>query len=74
MVTFNDDQLYDLYQSLKYATQYLRKMEQWKEGKIDMAVEGCDRPYMMSDEELTREKERVWAMLNHVDDLLCCDS
>ena len=69
-MTFNDDQLYDLSQSLKYATQYLRKMEQWKKGKIDLAVEGCDTPYMMGDEELTREKERVWAMLNHVDDLL----
>ena len=69
-----EDQLYDLYHCLKYSTQYLRKMKQWKEGKIDLTVEGTNPPYMMSDEELEREEERAWAMLRWVDEQLDCDS
>jgi hypothetical protein len=49
-------------------------MRQWKEGKINLAVEGCDPPYMMSDEELEREDKRAWALLQWVDEQLNCDS
>ena len=69
-----EDQLYDLSAALRHAQSYLRKMKQWKDGKIDLTVEGCDAPYMMGDEELLSEQERVWGLIEHVDSLLSCDS
>ena len=36
----------------KLAICYLRKMRQWNEGKIDLAVPGEDPPYRMDDEEI----------------------
>ena len=68
-----ETQLYDLSDSLKYAMQYLRKMKQWKEGKINFAVEGCDAPRMMDDDELDREDKKVMDLLNYVDGLLESD-
>ena len=68
-----ETQLYDLSDSLKYAMQYLRKMKQWKEGKINLAVEGCDPPYMMNDDELDCEDKKVMDLLNYVDGLLESD-
>ena len=65
-----EEQLYDLSDSLKYAMQYLRKMKQWKEGKINMVVEDCDPPRMMGDDELDREDKKVMDLLNYVDGLL----
>ena len=71
MITnMTETQLYDLSDSLKYAMQYLRKMKQWKEGKINMAVEGCEPPRMMDDDELDREDKKVMDLLNYVDGLL----
>ena len=69
-----DDQLYDLSAALRYSQSYLRKMSQWKNGKIDLTVEGCDPPYMMGDDELKREEERVTKLIVYVDSLLSCDS
>ena len=68
-----ETQLYDLSDSLKYAMQYLRKMKQWKEGKINLAVKGCDPPRMMDDDELDREDKKITDLLNYVDGLLESD-
>ena len=65
-----DDQLYDVATAARYAQAYLRKMRQWKDGKVELAVEGCDPPYMMEDEELEREEAAVSRLISEVDNLL----
>jgi hypothetical protein len=65
-----DNQLYDMAAAARYAQAYLRKMRQWKDGKIDLAVEGCEPPYMMKEEELSTEETRVARLIDEVDELL----
>lgn len=62
------DKYYDMATAAQYAMQYLRKMRQWKEGKIDLAVPGCDPPRMMSDEELAEQEKMVWKLIGCLDD------
>ena len=64
----NQDKYYDMATAAQYAMQYLRKMRQWKEGKINLAVEGCDPPRMMSDEELAEQEKMVWDLIGCLDD------
>jgi hypothetical protein len=65
-----DDQLYDMAAAARYAQAYLRKMRQWKDGKIDLAVEGHEPPYMMGEDELSQEEARVARLIDEVDELL----
>ena len=44
--------------------------EQWKEGKIDLAVPGCDPPRMMSDDELINETATVADLHQMLDNML----
>ena len=55
----SEDQVYELETLVKHAHNYLNKMRQWKEGKIDLTVPGCDPPRMMSDDELHNDLELV---------------
>ena len=65
-----EDQLYDLASTLRHANNYLNKMKQWKEGKIDLTVPGCDPPRMMSDDELANEYATVTDLISLVDGML----
>lgn len=62
------DKVYEMATAAQYAMQYLRKMRQWKEGKIDLAVPGCDPPRMMSDEELAEQERMVNDLIAYLDD------
>ena len=66
----SEDQLYDLASSLRHANNYLNKMRQWKQGKIDLTVPGCDAPRMMSDDELANEYSTVTNLISLVDGML----
>ena len=46
----------------KLAICYLRKMRQWNEGKIDLAVPGEDPPYRMDDEEIDTAMDAMVAL------------
>ena len=39
-ITITEDQLWEIDRAARYAQCYLRKLRQWKEGKIELAVEG----------------------------------
>lgn len=41
---------------------YLRKMRQWNEGKIDLAVPGQDPPYRMSSQEIEETMAEMVAL------------
>ena len=66
-----NDKLYELEHIAKWANCYLNKMTQWNQGKIDLAVPGCDPPYRMSDDELTEAYDMVTSMLLYINE--CCD-
>jgi hypothetical protein len=66
----NEDQLYDLASTLRHANNYLNKMRQWKQGKIDLTVPGCDPPRMMSDDELANEYATCTELISLVDGML----
>ncbi len=68
-VTITDDQLWEIDNALRLAQAYLRKVRQWKEGKIELAVEGCDPPYRPSDDELKEETERLETLIKEMDAL-----
>ena len=70
MFTITETDAYDLVDALKHATNYLNKMKQWKQGKIDLAVPGCDPPRMMSDDELTNETATVADLHQMLDSML----
>ena len=55
----SEDQVYELETLVKHAHNYLNKMKQWKDGKIDLTVPGCDPPRMMSDDELHNDLQLV---------------
>lgn len=65
-----DDQLYDMADAARYAQAYLRKMRQWKDGKIDLTVKGCEPPYMMDEDQLSDAEERMARLIDEVDELL----
>lgn len=69
-MTFTDEQLYELSSTLRHANNYLNKMKQWKQGKIDLTVPGCDAPRMMSDDELSNEYATVTELIALVDGML----
>ena len=46
----------------KLAICYLRKMRQWNEGKIDLAVPGEAPPYRMTDEEINAAMDAMVAL------------
>ncbi len=70
MFTISETDAYELFNALKHANNYLNKMKQWKQGKIDLAVPGCDPPRMMSDDELLNETVAVADLHQMLDDLL----
>jgi hypothetical protein len=41
---------------------YLRKMRQWNEGKIDLAVPGEDPPYRMDQREIDEAMQQMIAL------------
>jgi hypothetical protein len=66
----NDNQLYMAAKAARYAQAYLRKLKQWKDGKIELTVEGCDPPYCPSIDELEAEMADISQFIDDVDDLL----
>ena len=68
-ITITEDQLWEIDNALRLAQAYLRKVRQWKEGKIELAVEGCDPPYCPSDEELKSETVRLETLIQEMDAL-----
>ena len=66
-ITITEDQLYEIDNAIRYAQAYLRKIRQWKEGKIELAVEGCDSPYCPDDDELKSEMTRIQSLIAQVD-------
>ena len=68
-ITITEDQLWEIDNALRLAQAYLRKVRQWKEGKIELAVEGCDPPYCPDDEELKSETERLETLIKEMDAL-----
>ena len=68
-ITITDDQLYEIDNAIRYAQAYLRKIRQWKEGKIELAVEGCDSPYCPDDDELKSEMTRIQELISQMDAL-----
>ena len=68
--TISESDVYDLIDALQHSYNYLNKMRQWKEGKIDLAVPGCDPPRMMSDDELINETATVADLHQMLDDML----
>ena len=64
-----EDQVYELETLLKHSQNYLNKMKQWKEGKIDLTVPGCDPPRVMSDDEVNNDKNLVSEWLMALDEL-----
>ena len=54
-LTLTDEQLIELESALKLSVCYLNKMKQWKQGKIELAVEGCDPPRVLGDDEIMNE-------------------
>lgn len=70
MFTISESDAHDLVDALKHAYNYLNKMRQWKQGKIDLAVPGCDAPRMMSDDELINETATVADLHQMLDDML----
>ena len=46
----------------KLAICYLRKMRQWNEGKIDLAVPGEDPPYRMDQAEIDEAMQQMIAL------------
>ena len=70
MFTISENDAYELVDALKHAHNYLNKMRQWKQGKIDLAVPGCDPPRMMSDDELMNETVTVAELHQMLDNML----
>ena len=70
MFNISENDAYELIDVCKHATNYLNKMRQWKQGKIDLAVPGCDAPRMMSDDELLNETVAVAELHQMLDDML----
>ena len=70
MFIIDETDVYELIDVCKHATNYLNKMKQWKQGKIDLAVPGCDPPRMMSDDELTNETATVADLHQMLDSML----
>ena len=68
--TITEDQAYDLSRSLRHAHNYLNKMRQWKAGKIELAVPGCDPPRVMSDDELANEYAIIADLMTYLDELI----
>lgn len=66
-ITITEDQLYEIDNAIRYAQAYLRKIRQWKEGKIELAVEGCDSPYCPDDDELKSEMTRIQSLIAQMD-------
>ena len=58
-LTLTDEQLIELESALKLSVCYLNKMKHWKEGKIDLQVEGCDPPRVMCDDEIMNEMTSI---------------
>ena len=70
MFIIDETDVYELIDALKHATNYLNKMKQWKQGKIDLAVPDCDPPRMMSDDELANETATVADLHEMLNDML----
>ena len=70
MFIIDETDVYELIDACKHATNYLNKMKQWKQGKIDLAVPGCDPPRMMSDDELANETATVADLHQMLDSML----
>jgi hypothetical protein len=73
-ITITEDQLWEIDVAVRYAQCYLRKLRQWKEGKIELAVEGCDPPHCPDDDVLKDEMDRMITLKNEMDDLYECDT
>ena len=72
-ITITEDQLWEIDRAARYAQAYLRKLRQWKEGKIELAVEGCDPPYCPDNEELEAETKRIETLIEEMDALYCAN-
>ena len=70
-ITITEDQLWEIDVAVRYAQAYLRKVRQWKDGKIELAVEGADPPYCPDDDELKSEVDRILKLKDEMDDLYC---
>ena len=66
-VTITIDQLMEIDIAARYAQAYLRKIRQWKDGKIELAIEGQDPPYCPDDEELMEEIKRIKTLISQMD-------
>ena len=68
--SISEDDRYQLTESLKYAVAYLRKMKQWNDGKIDLAVEGTAPPLRMDNDEIATEKDKALMLIERIEGLL----
>ena len=65
----SEDQLYAIGIASRQSICYLRKLRQWREGKIDLTIEGYDPPYMPSMDEIKEEMDMMCQLRDWVDDL-----
>lgn len=65
----NENQIYSASVASRYAICYLRKLRQWREGKIDLSIEGCDPPYMPTLEEIEEDMKLMCEFRDYIDDI-----